>query len=126
MRSLSLAIALTVAVAMVLTFSVRSYNEERTRLRQNFVVARQADVRELASDLESRLRDLEEDGRVIEALIGRTYDSSGTDRDDRTRAVHASFDALATVIRHYKTLVLLSSGNSVPVVVATDVSEAPS
>jgi signal transduction histidine kinase len=126
MRSLSIAILLIVAVAMVLGFSARSFRKDRERLRQNFVTARQADVHELASDLEDRLLDLEAEGRVIEALIGRTYESSGSDREVRMGALRASFDALATVIRPYRTLVLLSPDRSEPLVVAVDPTERPS
>lgn len=110
---------------MVLGFSARSFRKDRERLRQNFVTARQADVHELASDLEDRLLDLEAEGRVIEALIGRTYESSGSDREVPMGALRASFDALATVIRPYRTLVLLPPDRPEPLVVAVDPTESP-
>jgi signal transduction histidine kinase len=125
MRSLSLPLLLVVAVGTVLVFSLRSLRQERERLRQAFVTGREADVRELASDLEDRLRELEEDGRIIETLVGRTYESSGVDRDEGTRTLRASFNALATVIRHYRTLVLLPLDGPEPLVVAVDPTEAP-
>ncbi|HVZ89734.1 MAG TPA: ATP-binding protein [Polyangia bacterium] len=126
MRGVSLAILLVIAIATVLAFSLRSLQRERDRLRQGFVGARDADVRALASDLEDRLRDLDENARVIETLVNKTYEASPDDRDDQTRTLRASFKALATVIRHYRTLVLLGPDPSAaPQVVAVDPSEVP-
>jgi signal transduction histidine kinase len=124
MRGVSLAVLLVLAVATVLGVSWRNLQKERDRLRQGFVAARDADVGELASDLDDRLTDLEQDARVIETLVDRAYDVSGPDREDRTRTLRASFNAMATVIRHYRTLVLLSPGTSRPLVVAVDPGEA--
>ena len=125
MRGASLAILLVIAIATVLAFSLRSLQRERDRLRQGFTGARDADVRELASDLEDRLRDLDENARVIETLVRKTYEASPGDRDDQNRTLRASFNALATVIRYYRTLVLLAPGAGEPLVVAVDPTESP-
>ncbi|HLK91111.1 MAG TPA: ATP-binding protein [Polyangia bacterium] len=126
MRGASLAILLVIAVATVLAFSLRSLEKERDRLKQGFANAREAEVRDLTSDLEDRLRDLDENARVVEALVQRMHAASPAEHDDRTRTVRASFDAMATVIRHYRTLVLLRAGSCDPVLVAVDPAEVPS
>ena len=110
----------------MLAFSLRSLEKERDRLRQGFVDAREVEVRDLASDLEDRLRDLEENARVIETLVEKMHAAPPAEHDDRTKTLRASFDAMATVIRHYRTLVLLGPTNCDPVVVAVDPTEIPS
>ncbi|HVV52559.1 MAG TPA: ATP-binding protein [Polyangia bacterium] len=125
MRGVSLAILLVIAVATVLAFSLRSLQMERARLRLAFVAARDADVRDLASDLEDRLRDLEENARVIETLVDKLHSAPAADRDEQTRTLTASFKAMATVIRDYRTLVLLGPGGCHPLVVAVDPTEEP-
>ena len=126
MRSVWLALLVLGGVASVLVFSVRTLRGERERLRESYVASREAEVRALASDVQDRLRDVAEDGRVIETLVERTYDAPGRDRNDRTRTLRASFTAMATVIRHYSTLVLLSPDAPAPLVVAADPTEEPS
>ena len=125
MRGVSLAILLVLAVATVLAFSLRSLQSERERLRQGFVNARDADVHDLASDLQDRLRDLEENARVIETLVGKVHSAPASDRDEQTRTLRASFEAMATVIRDYRTLVLLGPVGCNPLVAAIDPTEAP-
>ncbi len=125
MRSLSLAILLVTAVVTVIAFSVRSLRKERERLRQGMVTARAADVRAMASDLEDRLRDVEENGRVIQSLVERTHDVPGASRDDQTRTLRASFNAMANVIRHYRTLTLMAPDGDKPLVAAVDPTEDP-
>lgn len=126
MRGMSLAILLVTAVVTVLAFSLRSLQKERESLREGIVVSREADVRAMASDLEDRLRDLEENARVIETLVERTYDAPGADRRDQTRTLRAWFTAMATVIRHYSTLTLVAPGGGEPLVAASDPGEDPS
>jgi signal transduction histidine kinase len=125
MRGISLAILLVMAVATVLAFSLRSLQKERDRLRQGFVAARDADVRDLASDLGDRLRDLAENARVIETLVDKMRSAAAADRDDETRTLRASFMAMATVIRDYRTLALFGPGGCDPLVEAVDPSEKP-
>jgi signal transduction histidine kinase len=125
MRGVSLAILLVTAVVTVLAFSLRSLQKERESLREGIVTSRQADVRAMASDLEDRLRDLEENARVIETLVERTYDAPGSDRREQTRTLRAWFTAMATVIRHYSTLTLIAPGGGEPLVAASDPGEDP-
>ncbi len=125
MRSLSLAMLLVTAVVTVIAFSVRSLRKERERLRQVMVTAREADVRAMASDLEDRLRDVEENGRVIQSLVERTPDGPDASREDQTRTLRASFNAMANVIRHYRTLALVAPGDRAPLVAAVDPTEDP-
>lgn len=126
MRGLSLAILLVIAVAAALAFSLRSLGKERQRLRQGFMSTRDTEARDLASDLGDRFRDVQENTRVIETLVQSVRGASPEERADRTRTLRASFDALATVIRYYRTLVLFPAGSCDPLVVAVDPLEVPS
>ncbi len=123
MRGLSLAILMVIAVATVLAFSLRSLEREKGRLRQGFLSAQEAKVRELAFDLEDCLRDLEENARVIETLVKKMQEVPPAGRDQQMRTLRASFDAMATVIRHYRTLTLLGSDHET-LLIAADPSES--
>jgi signal transduction histidine kinase len=122
MRGFSLAILMVIAVATVLGFSLRSLQKEKDRLRQGFVGAQETNVRELAFDFEDRLRDLQENARVIETLVKKTQETPRADQADQMRSLHASFNAMATVIRHYRTLTLLGP-NRETIMVAVDPTE---
>ena len=119
MRGVSLAILMVLAVAAVLAFSVRSLRKERARLLREFAAVQEATVRELTSDLEDRLRDIEEDARVIATLVTQARAPSGADAQgretDREVTMLASFKAMATVVRHYRSLALFGPGPSLQV-----------
>jgi signal transduction histidine kinase len=109
-RGVSLAILMVLAVAAVLAFSVRSLRKERARLLREFAAAQEATVRELTSDLEDRLRDIEEDARVIATLVTQARATFGDDAAHREATMLASFNAMATVVRHYRSLALFGPG----------------
>lgn len=110
-RGFSLAILMVLAVATVLAFSLRSLGREKSRLLQEFASAQETTTRELASGLEDRLHDIEEDGRVIATLVKAARDTPQPDQSEKARAMLASFDAMATVVRHYRSLGLFGPGN---------------
>ena len=110
MRGVSLAILMVLAVAAVLAFSVRSLRKERARLLREFAAVQEATVRELTADLEDRLRDIEEDARVIATLVTQARATSGAEAGDREATMLASFKAMATVVRHYRSLALFGPG----------------
>ena len=99
------------AVAAVLASSVRSLRKERARLLDEFATLQSTTARELASDLQDRLRDIEEDSRVIATLVKQTREVADTERGEGDRTMLASFKAMATVVRHYRSLALFDSGN---------------
>jgi signal transduction histidine kinase len=101
---------MVLAVAAVLAFSVRSLRKERARLLREFAAAQDATVRELTSDLEDRLRDIEEDARVIATLVTQARATFGGDAAHREATMLASFNAMATVVRHYRSLALFGPG----------------
>jgi signal transduction histidine kinase len=118
-RGVSLAILMVLAVAAVLAFSVRSLRKERARLLTEFAAVQEATVRELTADLEDRLRDIEEDARVIATLVTQARAPSGATAQqretDREATMLASFKAMATVVRHYRSLALFGPGPSLQV-----------
>jgi signal transduction histidine kinase len=111
---------MVVAVALVLFFSARSFKRERERLLQDFARGQQAAVNELASSLEDRLLDTDEDGRVIATLVqaGQALSPPAEHRQD----LLASFNAMATVVRHYRSLALFGRDGALKVS-AVDPSE---
>jgi signal transduction histidine kinase len=123
-RGVSLGILMVAAVAAVLVFSVRSLVREKNRLLQGFASAQQANVRQVTSDLEDRLRDVEEDARVIATLVQGTSALAGT-KSSVNEQVLGAFRAMATVVRHYRSLAFLGSAAEVRLA-ATDPTESPS
>lgn len=95
-----------VAVAVVLVFSARSLKKERDLLLQGFAATQQAAVDDLATTLEDRLLDTDENGRVIATLVHAVHEPSPATGDERARNLLASFSAMANVVRHYRSLAL--------------------
>jgi signal transduction histidine kinase len=108
-RGISLAILMVLAIATVLVFSFRSLSREKTRLLQEFAQAQQTIARELGAELEDRLQGLEEDARVIAALVKEAREGTEASRRDKAQTMLASFRAMATVVRHYRSLALFGT-----------------
>lgn len=123
MRGFSLGLLMVVLVATVLAFAMRSLHKEKERLRQGFITTQEANAGELAIDLEDRQRDLEENARVIETLVKEAQQVPDTQRAEQMRTLRASFTAMATVVRYYRTLTLLGPGGD-EILVAADPSES--
>ncbi len=100
---------MVLAVAAVLVLSLRRLSHEKTRLLREFADAQHAAARELASDLEDRLRGIEEDARVIAALVKEARQAPHYDQSDKAQTMLASFRAMATVVRHYRSLALFDA-----------------
>jgi signal transduction histidine kinase len=105
-RGLSLGILLVLAVILVLGFAARSLSRERDRLRDDYAKAQLAGARDLASGLEDRLLDLEEDGRVVGALVQGFRGTPPAAAAQHEQNVLAWFKAMAIVVRHYRSLAL--------------------
>lgn len=112
------------AVAAVLVFSVRSLIREKNRLLQEFASAQAANVRQVTSDLDDSLRDIEEDARVIATLV-RSIPASASALASANEQVMGAFRAMATVVRHYRSLAFLGRATEVRLA-ATDPTESPS
>jgi signal transduction histidine kinase len=105
---------MVLAVALVLFFSARSFNRERERLLQGFAKSQQAAADDLASILEDRLLDTDEDGRVIATLVHAGH-LAASSANQREQDLLASFNAMATVVRHYRSLALFTQGGEMRV-----------
>jgi len=99
---------MVLAVATVLASSLRSLSREKARLLQEFAQTQHTTARELGSDLEDRLQGLEEDARVIATLVKEGREGSEASRHDKAQTMLASFRAMATVVRHYRSLALFA------------------
>lgn len=108
-RGVLLAFLMVTAVAIVLTLSWRSLRKEKARLLQDFAASQESAARRRALDLEDRLQDLEEDGRVIATLVAESRSPAAADAERSQQTMLASFRALATVVRHYRSLALVDS-----------------
>ena len=115
---------MVLAVATVLAFSLRSLGKEKSRLLQGFAGVQETTTRELASDLEDRLRDVEEDARVIATLVKDANGAPQPDHGDRARTMLASFNAMAAVVRHYRSLALFGPDQAL-LLSAVDPTEVP-
>src|SRR5262245_22981089 len=101
---------MVLAVAAVLVLSLRSLSREKARLLQGHATLQQTTARELASDLEDRLRDIEEDARVIATLVQERR--AELVAPEHAQSLLAYFRAMATVVRHYRSLALFGPGEA--------------
>ena len=121
-RLLPLVAALLLAAGAVLATSVRSLNADRDRLLRGFAEEQHDQTREAALDLKNRLQDLDEDARLLKNLVTRARSASGVDRRIQDQTTLSSFEALATVVRAYRSILLVTGGAAV--VSALDPSES--
>lgn len=111
------------AVAAVLVFSVRSLSREKNRLLQGFASSQRTTLRQVTFDLEDRLRDVEEDARVIATLVRGAAEPARPHAIATEQAIGA-FRAMATVVRHYRSLAFFGKGGVLRFA-ATDPNETP-
>jgi signal transduction histidine kinase len=105
-RGFSLGILLVLAVVAVLAFAARSLTKERARLLQGFADTQQVAAHELATSLEDRLLDADEDARVIATMVQAAHREAPDQGDLAEKNMVASFNAMAIVVRHYRSLAL--------------------
>jgi signal transduction histidine kinase len=122
-RGFSLGVLMVLAVATVLAFAARSLSKERARLLQGFADAQQATANDLSKSLEDRLLDTEEDTRVIATLVQAAHRAPPGTGDLAATNMIASFNAMAIVVRHYRSLALFDRTGTLKVS-AVDPTEA--
>jgi signal transduction histidine kinase len=106
---------MVLAVAAVLAFSARSLSRERTRLLQGFAESQLAIVHDLSKSLDDVLLDTEEDSRVISTLVQATRRASPLASDQAAKNMIASFNAMAVVVRHYRSVALFDPQGAIKV-----------
>ena len=79
------------------------------------------EAHEAAADLQNRLQDLDEDARLLKDLVTRARSGSGLAPEIQDQTTLSSFEALATVVRAYRSILLVKDG--VARVTAVDPSE---
>jgi hypothetical protein len=93
-------------VAAVLALAVAGLRYERNRLLGDFGASQQETAEQLATDLEKELADLDDDGRLVSTLLSRARSRPSLDAADEDGFLLAGFQALATVVRHYRAIYL--------------------
>ena len=94
------------AIAGVLATAVWRLQHERHRLLADFGSAQQDVARQLGRDLDGELDDLDDDARLVATLVQRADAKSIMDEADVRASVLSGFEALATVVRHYRSIAL--------------------
>ena len=82
---------------------------------RDFAEAQAAVARDVGADLENRLKDLGEDGQLVARLAHETWKSSRLDSANRAEVVRSAFRALATIVRHYRSIVLFPADGTPPI-----------
>lgn len=98
------------AVAAVLATAVWTLQRERERLLGDFAATQQNVAEQLARDLEGELDDLDNDARLVAALVEKADGKAVMDAADVRAFVLSGFEALATVVRHYRAILLFRRG----------------
>jgi two-component system sensor histidine kinase HydH len=106
-RSSSLFSPLTaLVVTAVLAIAVWSLQHERHRLLGDFAAGQQEVAHQLSRDLVGELEDLENDARLVATLVQRADSKPVMDSADVRAFLLSGFEALATVVRHYRAIML--------------------
>jgi two-component system sensor histidine kinase HydH len=93
-------------IAAVLATSVWSLQRERNRLLADFANNQHEVAQQLGKDLTGELEDLDNDARLVAALVQRADGKAVMDAADVRAFVLSGFEALATVVRHYRAIML--------------------
>jgi two-component system, NtrC family, sensor histidine kinase HydH len=109
-------------VAAVLALAVLGLRYERNRLLGAFGETQQETARQLLTDLEKELAELDDDGRLVTTLLSRARTRPSLDANEEDSFLLAGFQALATVVRHYRAIYLYRKDQAV--VNAIDPSES--
>jgi two-component system, NtrC family, sensor histidine kinase HydH len=105
-RSRTFVLLLGLLVAAVLAMAVFGLRYERNRLLMDFGASQQETAEQLATDLEKELADLDDDGRLVSTLLSRARTRPSLDGAEEDSFLLAGFQALATVVRHYRAIYL--------------------
>ncbi len=93
-------------VAAVLALALAGLRYERNRLLGDFGAAQMETAGQLVSDLEKELAGLDDDGRLVTTLLSRARTRPSLDAAEEDSFLLAGFQALATVVRHYRAIYL--------------------
>jgi two-component system sensor histidine kinase HydH len=107
------------AIAAVLAFAAHDLRLERTRLLDDFAASQRALAQEIGRDLAKELQEVDEDSRLVATMVERSY--AGLPPSAKNALVMSAFQALATVVRHYRMVGLF--GPSGAKLVASDPNE---
>ena len=98
--------AVVVTAAGVLALAAWGLASERSRLLEDFAATQEGVAGQLAGDLVRELEELDDDARLVSTLLRRASRPTGLTDEDRQAFILAGFDALATVVRHYRSIAL--------------------
>lgn len=109
--------------AAVLGVAVWGLRWERARLLEDFAQAQQRVAAQIASDLDQELDELNSTAEVIATLVQRARSRGPIDEDSEHAFIRSGFEALATAVRHYRSISLMRG--DVTLVRAVDPRERP-
>jgi two-component system, NtrC family, sensor histidine kinase HydH len=109
-RSRNLIPLVGLLVAAVLALGVAGLRYERNRLMGDFGGTQQDTARQLVADLEKELAELDDDGRLVTMVLSRARSRPSLDAAEEDSFLLAGFQALATVVRHYRAIYLFRRG----------------
>lgn len=122
-RFRSLVPIVILSVVAVLALAVWGLRGERRRLLDGFAASQQEVATSLGDDLVRELEELDGDAQLVTTLVEGARNRAAADVHDERAVVRSGFDALATVVRHYRGIYLQGRGQSV--IGAVDPSEPP-
>ena len=111
-----------VAVAGVVAASMGSLRSAKLELVSRFRQEQEQAARENATSFAARLQGIDRDTRFMTDIGARTRRQHELDEASQNREIHSAFDALATVVPHYRTIGLFRAHGG-PSVLAIDPTE---
>jgi signal transduction histidine kinase len=93
-----------IAVAGVVAASMGNLRSAKLGLVSRFRQEQEQAARENATNFASRLAGIDRDTRFMTDIGARTRRQHGLDEAGQNREIHSAFDALATVVPHYRTI----------------------
>ena len=111
-------------VGAVLAVSLGLRQRQRIAILRDLQAAESRRAQSAAASLASYMGSFDRDTRLLSALALRTVDQRSLDAAAKDQVMRSAFQALATVVPHYRTIALLGSQDRTPVV-AVDPTEEP-
>lgn len=94
------------ALAAFLAAVVWSLQRERQRILADFASAQRTVAEQIRTDLAGELHDLDDDARLVAALVRQADGKPVIDSVEGRAFILSGFEALATVVRHYRAIML--------------------
>jgi signal transduction histidine kinase len=115
-------VAIAAPLAVILGISAGEVGRKRRQLLDELGATQAALAEDTAHEFGARMDALDRDTRILASLVSRTRQPSRPDVDTENRIILSAFDALVTVVPHYRTIALYGASGTASVT-AIDPSE---